>query len=355
MVVECTQTSAPGGSSAGIYPTFDHRSRRNMGLYRSSRKNIIMVDFLAPENKRMVLLPIRYPSLFNIFKKQQEVIWKTEEIDFQQRDVDDWNKLSDDAQNFLLHILGFFASSDMLIVDNLLDNFMSEVQIAECRAFYALQGYIESIHSETYATMLSMFAPKDHDMFDALNRVESIRMKGEWAKKYMDESKPFAHRLWAFCIFEGVLFAASFASIFWLKKQGGKCPGLIQSNELIARDEALHALFGIEMLNMTKDPISEEDAHTIMEEAIRCEKEFVDEALPERLMGLNADSLKRYVQFCADKLLTMAGFQKLYKTTNPYEWMTSISLEGKTNFFEKRVTEYSAADKSHEFGIDDDF
>jgi len=320
-----------------------------------SSGNITMVDFLAPENKRMVLLPIKYPSLFELFKKQQEVIWKTEEIDFQQRDLEDWNGLSEDARNFLLHILGFFASSDMLIVDNLLDNFMAEVQVAECRAFYALQGYIESVHSETYATMLGMFAPKTHDMFDALNKVESIKMKGEWAKTYMDENKPFTHRLWAFCIFEGVLFSASFASIFWLKKQGGKCPGLIQSNELIARDEALHALFAIEMLKMSKDPIDQEDAYHIMEQAIECEERFVEEALPERLMGLNADSLKRYVKFCADKLLTMAGFEKMYKVRNPYEWMTSISLEGKTNFFEKRVTEYSAADKSHEFGIDDDF
>lgn len=314
-----------------------------------------MVDFLAPENKRMVLLPIKYPSLFQIFKKQQEVIWKTEEIDFKKRDLEDWQTLSDDARNFLLHILGFFASSDMLIVDNLLDNFMSEVQIAECRAFYALQGFIETVHSETYATMLSMFAPKDHNMFDALNKVESIKMKGEWARKYMDESRPFAHRLWAFCIFEGVLFSASFASIYWLKKQGGKCPGLIQSNELIARDEALHAEFGIEMLKMTKDPIGQEDAHDILREAIECEERFVIEALPERLMGLNAESLTQYVKFCADRLLQMAGFEKLYKEQNPYEWMTSISLEGKTNFFEKRVTEYSTADKGHDFGLDDEF
>lgn len=314
-----------------------------------------MTDFLAPENKRMVLLPIRYPTLFNIFKRQQEVIWKTEEIDFKQRDLDDWKGLTEDARNFLLYILGFFASSDMLIVDNLLDNFMSEVQVAECRAFYALQGFIETIHSETYATMLNMFAPKGHDMFDALTRVESIKRKGEFVAKYMDASRPFAHRLWAFAIFEGVLFSASFASIFWLKKQGGLCPGLCQSNQLISRDEGLHAQFAIEMLKMTHEPISEEDAHTIMREAIECETAFVREALPERLMGLNADSLTQYVQYCADRLLAMAGFGPIWKVTNPFEWMTSISLEGKTNFFEKRVTEYSTVGSSNEFAMDDSF
>ena len=320
--------------------------------------------------KRDVLLPIQYPTLWKVFKKQQAVIWTTEEIDFSGDDAG-WATLGDEARHFILTILSFFASSDLLILDNLMEQFMSEVTVAECKAFYALQSFVETIHSETYATMLHKFVgPGDPSQYvDGLQRIASIRAKGAWARRYMDPARPFAVRLWAFCIFEGLLFSASFASIYWLRTKGNLCPGLTFSNEMIARDEALHAEFAIQMYNLLRQPLAVEVVHEVLKEAVALEEAFVREALPKRLEGINAETMCQYVRFCADHLLSkLRGpnnqpYPRLphHKArTNPYPWMDAISLESKTNFFEKRVAEYVKAnvgddESTSAFAMDVDF
>lgn len=303
-----------------------------------------MSIFTDPSQKRFVLHPIQYSNLWSIFKQQQQVLWSTEEIDFSQDDSD-WNKMDEDTKHFILTIIAFFAGSDMLIIDNLMDNFMSEVTVAECKTFYTLQAFVETIHSETYSLMLQKFGKgKEEELFDAINKIPSIRRKAEWARKYMDPALTFPERLWAFTIFEGVLFSASFCSIYWLRTKN-LCHGLTFSNELIARDEALHASFGVEMLNMIEKP---ENVYEILQEAIECEMDFVDEALPKRLKGINAKSMKQYVKYCGDHLLGRIGVSPFYNVENPYPWMNMISLDSKSNFFEKRVSEYQMANIGQE-------
>lgn len=304
--------------------------------------------FTDPTQKRLVLLPIRHPSLWKIFKEQQSVLWTTEEIDWV-GDQKDWATLEPNAQRFLLRIIAFFASSDMLVIDNLMDQFMSEVTVAECRAFYTLQSYIETIHSETYATALVKFAPTDQreDLFDAVAREPTIKAKGDFAAKYMDASRPFVERLWAFCIFEGVLFAASFASLYWLRTKD-KCKGLTFSNELIQRDESLHAKFGVEMLNVAHEKghgISASRAMTILEEAVAIEEAFVRAALPQNLVGLGTEDMVEYVKYCSGRLLSMLKGTHVspWKAQQPFAFMEMISIDSKTNFFEKRVAEYTMA------------
>lgn len=314
--------------------------------------------FTDESNKRLVLLPIRHHNLWSIFKEQQSVLWTTEEIDWN-GDVKDFKSLKPAAQKFLLRVIAFFASSDMLVIDNLMDQFMSEVTVAECRTFYTLQAYIETIHSETYATALQKFAPADQreELFDAVAREPTIKAKGDYALKYMNQSRPFEERLWAFCIFEGVLFAASFASLYWLRTKD-KCKGLTFSNELIQRDESLHAKFGVEMLKMLSLP--KERAASVLREAVAIEEAFVRAALPENLVGLGTDDMVQYVQYCADRLISMLGHPAIWNARQPFAFMEMISIDAKSNFFEKRVAEYtmagvgqSASDVS--FSLEEDF
>lgn len=318
--------------------------------------------FTDPNQKRLVLLPIQHPNLWEIFKEQQSVIWTTEEIDWE-GDVNDFKSLKKDAQQFLLRIIAFFASSDMLVIDNLMDQFMSEVTVAECRTFYTLQSYIETIHSETYATALQKLAPANQRdlLFNAISNEPTIKAKGDYAIKHMNQEKPFAERLWAFCIFEGVLFAASFASLYWLRTKD-KCKGLTFSNELIQRDESIHAKFGIEMLNMMPSALSKEKAIEILKEAVSIEEDFVKAALPHNLVGLSSQHMIQYVQYCANRLFRMLkiGDENIWNVSQPLAFMEMISIDAKTNFFEKRVAEYtmagvgnSAADTS--FSLEEDF
>lgn len=305
-----------------------------------------MSIFTDPKQKRFVLHPIRHDNLWAIFKQQQQVIWSTEEIDFSQDDLD-WKKMDENVKDFILTIIAFFAGSDMLIIDNLMDHFMSEVTVAECKTFYTLQAFIETIHSETYSLMLTKFAKGRRDeLFDAIHKIESIKAKADWARKYMDGSLPFVHRLWAFIIFEGVLFSASFCSLYWLRTKN-LCHGLTFSNELIARDEALHASFGVAMFNMLKEKPDKTIIHRILNDAIECEMNFIDEALPSKLNGINAKTMKQYVKYCGDHLLGRIGYAPLYNVENPYDFMDMISLDSKSNFFEKRVSEYQMAGVGH--------
>jgi len=324
-----------------------------------------MSFFTNPKQKRYVLKPIVHKNLYRYFKKQQSVLWTTEEISWD-NDKKDWETLDSSAQDFLLHIIAFFASSDMLVIDNLMDQFMSEVTVAECRAFYTLQAYIETIHSETYATALEIFAPKERraQLFNALEQEPTIQAKGQFAGKYMNKKRPFEERLWAFCIFEGVLFAASFASLYWLRTKN-KCKGLTFSNELIQRDESLHAMFGIEMLNMSAvkgHPIDPERAVHILKEAVAIEENFIRKALPENLTGLATEHVIEYVRHCAERLLSMLkGDHELpWKASQPLAFMEMISIDSKTNFFEARVAEYTMASVGNSaedtsFSMDADF
>ena len=271
-------------------------------------------------------------------------MWTTEEIDW----VDskkDFDELTPEAQTFLLQIIAFFASSDMLVIDNLMDKFMAEVTIAECRAFYTLQAYIETIHSETYATALEIFTPPEQreHLFNAIQTEPTIKAKGDFAQKYMQADKPFEERLWAFAIFEGVLFAASFASLYWLRTKD-KCKGLTFSNELIQRDESLHAKFAVEMLNMLP-PIPEKRIHAILKEAVEIEIAFVRAGLPNNLVGLSVDDMCEYVQYCGDRLMSMIKHpcKPVWKSKQSLAFMEMISIDAKTNFFERRVSEYTMA------------
>ena len=321
------------------------------------------MDFTDVKHKRLVLTPVKYNNLWDIFKQHQQVLWTTEEIDFV-NDEKDWKTLSPEAQKFILNIIAFFASSDMLIVENLIDQFLSEVQVTECKAFYGLQAYIETIHSETYALMLSKFSPDETErlrLAGAVYNIPCIKAKINWAITYMDKSKPFLERLWAFCIFEGVLFSASFCSIYWLRTKG-KCNGLCFSNNLIARDEALHAKFAVEMFNMSEG-LPEETVHKILKEAIEVEERFVDETLPEALNGINKSTMKQYVRYCGNRLLKMlhnGKYNDLWKDEQPYEFMNMISIDTKTNFFEGRVDLYTKSrvgldEKSNVFSLNSDF
>lgn len=287
-------------------------------------------------------------------------MWTTEEI-LWDNDKKDWDTLEPAAQDFLLHIIAFFASSDMLVIDNLMDQFMSEVTVAECRTFYTLQAYIETIHSETYATALEKFAPTDRkqQLFDALATEPTIQAKGIFAEKYMQRDRPFEERLWAFCIFEGVLFAASFASLYWLRTKN-KCKGLTFSNELIQRDESLHAKFGIEMLNMTG--LDSSTAVEILKEAVAIEERFIRKALPQNLTGLATEHVIEYVRHCAERLLDMlkGDHVKPWNASQPLAFMEMISIDSKTNFFEARVAEYTMSGVGNDavessFQLDADF
>ena len=316
------------------------------------------MNFTDPQQKRLVLKPIQHENLWTIFKEQQSVLWTTEEIDWQ-NDKQDFAKLSQDGQTFLLRIIAFFASSDMLVIDNLMDQFMSEVTVAECRTFYTLQAYIETIHSETYATALEIFAPAEQKetLFNAIKTEPTIKAKGDYAIKYMNPERPFWQRLWAFAIFEGVLFSASFASLYWLRTKD-LCKGLTFSNELIQRDEGLHAKFAIEMLNMI-DHIDHEIVKTILIEAIDIEIAFVKAALPQNLVGLSTQDMCEYVKYCGDRLISMINkdIPAVYNATQPLKFMEMISIDAKTNFFERRVSEYSMSGvgqsaESNSFSLD---
>ena len=299
---------------------------------------------LLTENKnRFVLFPIKYDEIWNMYKKAEASFWTTEEIDLNE-DIKDWKKLTDNERYFISHILAFFASSDGIVNENLAMNFCSEVQIPEVRCFYGFQIAIENIHSETYSLLLDTLIkdPKEKEyLFNALENIESINKKANWAMKYFDRNKySFAVRILAFAIVEGIFFSGSFCAIFWLKKRG-LMAGLGFSNELISRDEGLHTDFSCLIYNMLEHRLGYETVINILIEAVDIESSFISQSLPVELIGMNSTLMIQYIKFVADRLLTSLKYEKYYKVDNPFDFMTSISLQGKTNFFEKRVGEYS--------------
>lgn len=320
---------------------------------------------LTPSTKRFVLLPIKYPEIWEAYKRNLSTFWTAEEIDLAD-DLRDWSKLTPDEQNFVKQVLGFFAASDGIVNENININFASEIQIPEARAFYAYQTLIESIHSETYSLLIDTFikneAEKTH-LFNAIETIPAIKQKCEWAMKWFDSSRPFAQRIIAFACVEGIHFAGSFCAIFWLKKRG-LMPGLCKSNEFIARDESEHRRFA-ELIYNTLQPenrASQKVIHEIVKDAVEVEKSFVCDALKVNLIGMNKELMCQYIEFVADHLLSSLGYEKLFpKSTNPFPWMDLLGLNSsKTNFFEQRVSEYSKAGimvnpEENKFSLDDDF
>jgi len=320
-------------------------------------------ELLLRENKdRFVLLPIKYPEIWEMYKKSEASFWTAEEIDLSD-DQKHWDSLNDGERHFISHILAFFAASDGIVNENLAVNFMSEVQLPEARCFYGFQIMMENIHSETYALLIDTYVkdPVEKDrLFRATETVPCVKRKAEWALRWIDGGS-FAERLVAFAAVEGIFFSGSFCSLFWLKKRG-LMPGLTFSNELISRDEGMHCEFACLLYKMLQNRLSEETVHGIIRDAVEIEKEFITDALPVALIGMNAKLMSQYIEFVADRWLMELGYTKIYNATNPFDFMEMISLQGKTNFFEKRVGDYqksgvltSTEDKASAFSLDDDF
>jgi len=279
-----------------------------------------------------------------MYKKHEASFWTAEEVDLSQ-DNKDWETLAEPEQHFIKHILAFFAASDGIVLENLAGAFSTEIQIPEARAFYGFQIAMENIHSETYSLLIEQYVrdpvERNH-VFNAINTMPAVKEKAEWAIQWMNRDNSFAERIVAFACVEGVLFSGSFCAIYWLKKRG-LMPGLTFSNELISRDEGLHAEFACLIYSMLQNQLPEDVVHDMVRGAVETERKFICEALPCDLIGMNSELMTRYIEFVADRLLTALGHKKLFGAVNPFDWMELISLQGKTNFFEKRVGEYQKA------------
>ena len=325
------------------------------------------IEPMLQENlDRFVLFPIQHAEIWEMYKLHAASFWTAEEIDLAE-DAKDWKSLSDDERHFLKHVLAFFAASDGIVNENLVTNFADEVQWAEARCFYGFQIMMENIHAETYSLLIDTYITddkeKDH-LFNALETVPSVKKKGDWAMRWLSRKQgSFAQRLVAFAAVEGIFFSGSFCAIFWLKKRA-LMPGLTFSNELISRDEGLHCDFACLLHNQLIRGAGENMIHRIISEAVEIEIEFVTSALPVSLIGMNADLMQEYIRFVADRLMVSLGATKLYNATNPFPWMEMISMQGKTNFFEKRVGEYQKAgvkdggnlgSVQQRFSVDEDF
>lgn len=319
---------------------------------------------ILKENKdRFVLFPIQHNDIWEFYKKAEASFWTAEEIDLSQ-DLKDWsNTMTDDEKHFIKHVLAFFAASDGIVNENLAENFVAEVQYTEAKFFYGFQIAVENIHSETYSLLIDTYVkdPKEKDyLFNAIETMDCVKKKADWALRWIDKGS-FAERLIAFAAVEGIFFSGSFCSIFWLKKRG-LMPGLSFSNELISRDEGLHCDFACLLYtDHIKNQMPKETVQKIIQDAVNIEKEFVTDALPVKLIGMNSDLMCQYIEFVADRLLMELGCDKVYNSTNPFDFMEMISLQGKTNFFEKRVGEYQKAgvmdgdSGKSKFSLDEDF
>ena len=311
---------------------------------------------LADNPNRFTVFPLRYPELWELYKKAQMSNWTAEEIDLA-KDMDDWNNLSKDEKHFVKYILAFFASSDGIVFENLSINFAKEVQLSEARSFYAYQEHNEMVHGETYSLLIEKYITdvvEKEETFRAIETIPCIKKKADWALKWFDQDLPFGERLVAFACVEGVFFSGSFCAIFWLKKRG-LMPGLAFSNELISRDEAMHQEFAVALFGLLKNKPSELIVRTIISSAVAIEKEFILEALPCKLIGMDSQKMSEYIEFVADRLLKQLGYQPTWNTKNPFDFMENISLDGKTNFFEKRVGDYAKFSNEGEINFDEDF
>ncbi|WP_343303369.1 ribonucleoside-diphosphate reductase small subunit [Chitinophaga niabensis] len=318
-------------------------------------------EILLKENKdRFVILPINYPAIWEHYKRHEASFWTAEEIDLSS-DLKDWANMNDGERHFISHVLAFFAASDGIVNENLAVNFMSEVQIPEARCFYGFQIMMENIHSETYALLIDTYISdpvEKNRLFHAIDTIPAVTKKAEWALRWINNGT-FAQRLVAFAAVEGIFFSGSFCSIFWLKKRG-LMPGLTFSNELISRDEGLHCEFACLLYSMLNGKLDEKEVHEIIRDAVEIEKEFITDALPAALIGMNSELMKQYIEFVADRWISELGCKKIYNATNPFDFMEMISLQGKTNFFEKRVGDYQKSGviggkEANTFSLDEDF
>jgi ribonucleoside-diphosphate reductase subunit M2 len=301
---------------------------------------------LLPTLDRFTVFPIEHENLWTMYKKAQMSNWTAEEIDFS-KDMDDWVSLSENEQHFIKYILAFFAGSDGIVFENLNNNFASEVQYTEARSFYAYQEHNEMVHGETYSKLIDKYIKnptEKRQLFEAIQTIPCIENKAKWAMKWFSRERSFGERLLAFACVEGIFFSGSFCAIFWLKKRG-LLPGLCFSNELISRDEGLHLEFAIELFKMLKHKLSKVVVEEIVRDAVSIEKEFITDALPCSLIGMNSDKMSEYIEYVADRLLKQSGHDKIWGTKNPFDFMENISLDGKTNFFEKRVGDYGKLDE----------
>lgn len=317
---------------------------------------------LLMENKnRFVLFPIQHDDIWQMYKQAEASFWTAEEIDLSP-DLKDWATLNDGEKHFISHVLAFFAASDGIVNENLATNFMNEVQFPEAKCFYGFQIMMENIHSETYSLLIDTYIKDSREkdkLFNALETVPCVTKKGEWALRWI-QSENFTERIIAFAAVEGIFFSGSFCSIFWLKKRG-LMPGLSFSNQLISRDEGLHCEFACLLYNnYVQNKLPQERVYEIIIDAVKIEKEFIIDALPAALIGMNSTLMAQYIEYVADFWLTRLGYAKYYNTPNPFDFMDAISLQGKTNFFENRVAEYQKAGvmtekEGSKFSLDEDF
>lgn len=318
---------------------------------------------LSEEENRYVIFPIKHDSFWEMYKRAEANFWTAEELDLS-KDLMDWNKLNSNEQFFIKNILAFFAASDGIVNENLVERFCQEVKILEAKFFYGFQIAMENIHSETYSLLIDTYIKDPLEKEKSLNAVEhipSIKKKADWALKWInDKNTPFCNRVIGFAAVEGIFFSGAFCSIFWLKKRG-LMPGLCHSNELISRDEGLHTEFAVLMYKNLKNKPEPSVIYEIIKEAVVIEKEFITESFSCELLGMNKDLMIKYIEFVADRLLLMFGLEKVYRSENPFDWMELISVQGKTNFFEKRVGEYAnkanpnVDQEQNQIGFDADF
>ena len=316
---------------------------------------------LKQDDKRFVMFPIKDKDIWSMYKKAEDSFWRVEEVDLS-KDLTDWNKLDDNERYFISMILAFFAASDGIVLENLGVRFMTEVQLAEAKAFYGFQIAMENIHSIMYSQLIETYIKDEENkdrLFNALENFPCIKKKADWALKWINDDSEFVTRLIAFACVEGIFFSGAFCAIYWLKKRG-LLPGLTFSNELISRDEALHTEFAIMLYHKLENRLDSRKIEQIIKEAVEIEKEFICKALPCDLIGMNNKLMGQYIEFVSDRLALQLGANKIYNACNPFDFMEMISIEGKTNFFEKRVGEYALAnndpvDQAAAFDFDDDF
>jgi ribonucleoside-diphosphate reductase subunit M2 len=314
---------------------------------------------LTPDDSRFVMFPIKYDDIWKMYQTHFDMLWRPEEVKCW-KDLPDWETLTPDEKHFISMILAFFAASDGIVMENLALRFMSEVQVAEARAFYSIQHTIENVHSTTYSLLIDTYVKEKDEkqkLFNAITTFPSIKKKSDWAQKWIqDQQSNFATRLVAFACVEGIFFSGAFCCIFWLKKRG-LMPALTFSNDLISKDEALHCEFAILLYSKLVQKIERSEIHEIIRSAVEIETEFICEALPCKLIGMNCQLMTQYIQFVADRLCVQLGYSKIFDVSNPFDWMEMISLEGKSNFFEKMPSEYALAtiteaDSAFDFNAD---
>lgn len=340
----------------------EHKDKLHDGELRKEEED---EPILMEQSQRFCMFPIRYNQLWEMYKKAEASFWTAEEVDLSY-DVQQWDTLSDSEKHFITHVLAFFAASDGIVLENLAARFLNDVKVAEARAFYGFQMAMENIHSEMYSLLLETYirdSKEKNRLFNAIETIPCVTKKAKWALNWIHSSNSFAERLVAFACVEGIFFSGSFCAIFWLKKRG-LMPGLTFSNELISRDEGLHCDFACLLYSLLRKKLHSETVEQIVHEAVEIETEFVCDALPCDLIGMNAALMSLYIKFVADRLLVALGEQKKYNVENPFDWMEFISLQGKANFFERRVGDYQKAsvmsnlkngDKNYIFTLDEDF